>query len=128
MRGAGADLYDEMIARMQEPWPRRAPEDTAASAEMQADPANRRLEEMDSSREAAETAREEKIAEQRERILQALGRLRAQIKIGTETAARVVAYRNGIRLQTLPGGQRQGGDVTATVAEQLEDFWAVAGD
>jgi hypothetical protein len=128
MRAAGAGVYDEMIAQMQQPWPQPDAETTSVSAQMQADPANRRLGEIDATREAAEAAREEKIQEQRERMLQALGRLRAKIGSGTETAAKVVAYRRGIRLQTVPGEPRRGSDVTQMVAGELEDFWTVAGE
>ncbi|MFW5866393.1 MAG: hypothetical protein ACOCX2_01165 [Armatimonadota bacterium] len=128
MQAAGAELYDEMIAQMQGPWSRQSGEEQAVSAEMEAEPANRRLGEIEMSREAAETARREKIAEQRERIREALGRMRAKIRASTETAAKVVAYRNGIRLQTIPGERREGDDVTQVVADELEDFWTVAGE
>lgn len=128
MREAGAGLYEDMIAQMQEPWPQPSAGERSVSAEMEADPANDRLAEINMSRGAAEGARREKIELQRERMAQTLARMRAQIRTGTETAAKVVAYRNGIRLQTLPGGRRAGEDVTETVAEELEDFWSVARD
>jgi hypothetical protein len=128
MRSAGGQLYDEMTAQMQQPWPEPATEQTTATAEVSAGPANQRLGEMTSTREAAESARQQAIARQRERMQRALGRLRAQIKASTETAAKVVAYRNGIRLQTLPGERREGRDVTQLVADELEDFWTVAGE
>lgn len=128
MRAAGAGLYDQMIGQMQQSWPQPGEDEATVLAESGAAPANERLGEIGTSREAAEAARVEKIAEQREGIQQALGRLRVKIRAGTETAAKIVAYRNGIRLQTLPGGRRQGRDVTGMVAAELDDFWAVAGD
>ena len=60
-------------------------------------------------------------------MAQAIARLRAQITEGTESAAQVVAYRNGIALQVIPGGTRRGSDVTQFIADKLEDFWAVSG-
>ncbi|MFW6437479.1 MAG: hypothetical protein ACOCZ7_00580, partial [Armatimonadota bacterium] len=128
MEDAGAAMYDRMIAEMQEPWPQPSAEAEAASAAMEADPANVRLAEIATSREAAEAAREQKIAEQRERLREALGRMRSQVRASTEVAAKVVAYRNGVRLQTIPGDRRVGDDVTGMVAEELEDFWTVAGE
>jgi len=128
MQDAGAALYDQMIAQLQQPWPQPSADAGAVSAEIEADPANARIGEIETSREAAEAARQQKIAEQRERLRAALGRMRAKIAQSTETAAKVVAYRNGIRLQTLPGDRRQGKDVTRMVADELEDFWAVAGE
>jgi hypothetical protein len=128
MRSAGGQLYDDMTAQMQQPWPEPATEQTTATAEVGAGPANQRLGEMTGTREAAESARQQAIARQRERMQRALGRLRAQIKASTETAAKVVAYRNGIRLKTLPGERREGRDVTQLVADELEDFWTVAGE
>lgn len=125
MRGAGAGLYEEMIGRMERPWPQPEGDEAIASAQMQAEPANRRLEQIDLSREAAEAARREKAGEQRERMAASLGRLRSTVAAGTETAAKVVAYRNGIRLETLPGGRPQGRDVTDLIAGELEDFWKV---
>ncbi len=128
MRSAGAGMYEDMIAQMQEPWPQPSAGERSVSAEIEADPANERLDDIDISREAAEDARRAKIELQRERMSRTLARMRVQIRAGTETAARVVAYRNGIRLQTLPGGRRAGEDVTQTVAEELEDFWSVASE
>ncbi len=125
MRRAGGDLYDHMIAQMQQSWP--MPEAGEVSADIGAEPANARVDEIGFSREAAEAARGEKMVQQREQMAEAIGRLRAQIKTGTETAAEVVAYRNGIRLQVLPGGTRRGSDVTGLIAEELEDFWAASG-
>lgn len=125
MLRAGEDLYDEMIARMERPWP--TPDAGEVSAEAEAEAANARVDEIGVSSEAAEAARREKAQEQREELVAAAGRLRAQIKAGTETAAQVVAYRSGIRLQVLPGGQRMGSDVTRMIADELEDFWAVGG-
>jgi hypothetical protein len=127
MRAAGVELYDEMIDQMQQPWRQPDAEQTSAEAEMGAGPANARLDEIGATREAAEAARQAKIEEQRERMRAALGRLRAKIQAGTETAAKVVAYRNGIRLQAIPGGTRQGTDVTDVIADELETFWTVGG-
>ena len=125
MREAGAEVYDRMIAQMQRPW--RMPEAGEVSTSITAEAANASLDAIGLSRAAAEAARDEKMSQQREQMAEAVGRLRAQIKTGTETAAEVVAYRNGIRLQVLPGGTRRGSDVTALIAEELDDFWAVRG-
>lgn len=125
MRAAGAELYDRMIAEMEQPWP--TPDAGAVAAEVEAEPANARLGEMGGSHAAAETARQAKTVQQQLEMAEAIARLRAQIREGTETAAEVVAYRNGIALQVIPGGTRRGNDVTAFIAEELEDFWAVSG-
>jgi hypothetical protein len=128
MRAAGAGLYEDMIAQMQEPWPQPSAGEMSVSAEFEAEPANERLDKIDLSREAAEDARREKVELQHERMSETLARMRAKVRTGTESAAKVVAYRNGIRLQTLPGGRREGRDVTETIADELEDFWTVAGE
>ncbi|MBD3292102.1 MAG: hypothetical protein GF393_04200 [Armatimonadia bacterium] len=127
MRAAGADLYDEMIEQMRQPWPQPDATSTSAEAEIEGAAANARLDEIGATRQAAEAARSVKVAQQREDLRAALGRLRASIRAGTETAAEVVAYRNGIRLETLPGGRRQGRDVTDVIADELEKFWTVGG-
>lgn len=126
MDRAGADLYAEMIEAAQRPWP-----DTgrgSASATAEADEANLRLDLSDASREQAEEARREKAELQRERLLQALGRLRAQLKSGTENAATVVAYRRGINLHLLPGGPARGENYTGLISEELEEFWRFGRD
>ncbi|GEM_PF-6308682 len=125
MRAAGADLYDRMIAEMQQSWP--TADGGEVSAEVEADTGNSRLEEMGASYASAEAARQAKVAEQQAEMAQAIARLRAQITEGTESAAQVVAYRNGIALQVIPGGTRRGSDVTQFIADKLEDFWAVSG-
>ena len=117
----GADLYDEMVEAMQAPWPDTGEGSAAATAEP--DEANVRLDAAEATRERAELARTDKAALQRERLLQSIGRLRTQIKTGTEQAARVVAYRRGIDLQLLPGEAAHGQDFTSAIAEDLEEFW-----
>ncbi len=125
MRAAGAEVYDRMIAQMQQPLP--MPDAGEVSAGAGAEPASARLDQLGLSREAAEAARRQKIVQQRAEMANAIGRLRAQIKSETETAAEVVAYRNGIRLQVLPGGTPRGSDVTSLVADELGQFWAAGG-
>ncbi len=125
LRSAGAELHEEMIARIDQPW--TTPAAATASANATGEAANDRMQDLEVSREAAELARREKMQQQRERMRAAAERLRSQIKAGTETAAKVVAYRQGIRLQMLPGGQRRGEDVTDLIDEELEKFWTVGG-
>lgn len=126
MDRAGADLYAEMLEALQRPWPDTGTGSASAGAE--ADEANLMLEVADSSREQAEQARRDKAELQRERLLQALGRLRAQLKSGTESAARVVAYRRGINLHLLPGEAPRGENYTGVIAEELEQFWRFGED
>jgi hypothetical protein len=126
MRRAGEDLYAEMIEAMGSPWPDTG--EGRASAEADAGEANVRLDAMESLRGEAEQARLQKIELQRSRMLRDLGRLRAQLKSGTETAASIVAYRRGIDLHLLPGAAARGDDYTGTIAEALEKFWRVGDD
>ena len=126
MAQAGADLYAEMIEVVQQPWPDTG--EGTATATIEADEANLLLDVAGDLRDQAEAARLEKLELQRERMLQSLGRLRAQLKSGTESAAAVVAYRRGINLHLLPGEPARGNDYTGVVAEELEEFWTFGGD
>jgi len=122
MQDAGADLYEEMAQAMSRSWP--GPPEADVSVSVAADGANARLEAAESSRQVAEEARRRALELQSRRMLRALGRLRSRIKSGTERAARVVAYRDGIDLQLVPGGERVGDDVTDTVGRELQYFWS----
>lgn len=125
MAAAGAELHDEMAAALARAWPQPAPEAVELTAQSAA--ANQRLATAEGARQAAEAARREVAERQRREVLRALGRLRAQLKSETETAARVVAHRDGIDLRLLPGRAPHGADVTSSMARKLEAFWSEAG-
>lgn len=126
MRTAGSELHAEMAQEMSRPWQGVAQAEVMVESDPSA--ANAALREADSLRVQAEQAREEAAELQRRRLHSAIGRLRAQIKSGTERAARVVAYREGIDLQLLPGGSARGENVTGIIAQRLEAFWSVSED
>ncbi|MGD9497208.1 MAG: hypothetical protein AB7Y46_12995 [Armatimonadota bacterium] len=123
MSSAGGELYAQMLAEMAAPWP-AAPE--GGEVAVQAEAPNARLIEAEGLREQAGGARDEAMREQRVRLLRAIGALRARLKSGTETAARVVAYRDGIRLRLVPGEPAGGENLTGSMAERLEAFWRQA--
>ena len=125
MAAAGAELYDDMVAALSALWPEPAIEEMELRGETGA--TNQRLEMAEGSRQQAEAARRRVAEQQQRRLLRALGRLRAQLKSETETAARVVAYRDGIDLTLLPGGPPRGDDLTSSMARKLEAFWNEAG-
>lgn len=124
MRAVGADLYQQMIDEVSRPWQGASPSEVGAVAA--ADDVNARVDVAEGLRSEAEMMRREAIAEQRRHLLRALARLRAQLKTGTETAALVVAYRDGIDLQLLPGGTARGEDMTAVIADKLAEYWHTA--
>jgi len=124
MQQAGEQMYGRMADQMALDWP-QPPEDvqvTIAPGE-----ANERLAEAEVSREQAMAARRDAAARQRERLLRAINSLRRQIKRSTEAAAKVVAYRDGIDLQLLPGGTARGRNMTQSIGERLEAFWSAEG-
>lgn len=125
MAVAGAGLYDDMLAALSAPWPEPAIEEVELRGEAGA--TDQRLGTAEESRRQAGAARSEAIEQQQRRLLRALGRLRAQLKSETETAAHVVAYRDGIDLTLLPGGPPRGDDLTSSMARKLEAFWREAG-
>lgn len=124
MEAAGAGLYDEMVTAISAPWPEPPAGEVAVRVE--ADAANRRMELAEGTRQMAEAARRETAEQQRLELLRALGRLRRQIKSETETAARVVAHREGLDLRLLPGRPSHGVDVTSSMARKLATFWGKA--
>lgn len=124
VRAAGRDLYDEMIEELSRPWEGGAPDEVSAVAGV-GEP-NARLAEAEGMRARAEQVRREAAERQRRRLLAALGRLRARLKSGTEIAALVVAHRDGVDLQLLPGGSPRGENMTGSIAEKLEQFWSDA--
>ncbi len=124
MLAAGSGLYGEMIAEMSAPW--AGPPGEEATALGRADEPNARLAEAEGSRQRAEAVRREAAREQRLRLVRAVGRLRARLKSGTETAARVVAHRDGIDLQLLPGGSARGENMTDTIGDKLRALWSGA--
>lgn len=124
MQQAGEQMYGRMADQMSLDWP-QPPADvqvTIAPGE-----ANERLAEAEVSREQAMAARRDAAARQRERLLRAINSLRRQIKRSTEAAAKVVAYRDGIDLQLLPGGTARGRNMTQSIGERLEAFWSAEG-
>ncbi len=120
----GADLYAQMAEELSGPWEGEPPGEVGAVADV-SEP-NVRLEMAESMRARAEQVRRETAEQQRRRLLRALGRLRARVKSGTETAALVVAHRDGIELQLLPGGSARGENMTGSIAAKLEQFWSDA--
>jgi len=124
VRGAGQALYEDMVAVLSQPWEGMPPGRVSTVAEV-AEP-NERLVEAESMRARGEQVRREAADEQRRRLLRALGRLRARLKSDTETAALVVAHRDGIDLQLLPGGSGRGENMTESIAEKLGQFWSDA--
>ncbi|MGC9317964.1 MAG: hypothetical protein ACP5KN_08015 [Armatimonadota bacterium] len=126
MRAAGSELHAEMGDEMFRPW--QGPAQTEVMVQSDPSAANAGLDAAEMSRAQAKQAREEAAQVQRRRLFSAIGRLRSQIKSGTERAARVVAYRQGIDLQLLPGGSARGEDMTGIISQHLEAFWSVSED
>ena len=125
MEAAGEALYGRMVEEMRQPWPRPDADEVSVSAP--ADAANELMREAAATRGMALAARDEKAIEQRDRLLSALAQVQSQIREETESAAAVVAYRDSIDLQLLPGDRRRGREMTGSIAQKLSEFWGHGG-
>ena len=120
MATAGVELHDEMGGEIGDlSWGTLAPQALSVGAEQ----ANARLGEGEQSREAAEQARSAALQRQRMQLLVAEARLRNRLKSDTEIWATAVARRYDVQLQLIPGGRRDGRDMTGTIAVELRRVW-----